>query len=91
LSPLFAAIAEDGPGVGEQEVRRIAVPTLVLGTRIDVIHPLKFAEQLAAKIPGAQFAEITPKATDRTRYVAEFRARLTQFLSGLAHAEGYAV
>lgn len=91
LSPLFAAIAEDGPGVGEQEVRRIAVPTLVVGTRIDVIHPLKFAEQLAAKIPGAQFAEITPKATDRTRYVADFRARLTQFLSGLAHAEGYAV
>jgi pimeloyl-ACP methyl ester carboxylesterase len=91
LSPLFAAIAEDGPGVGEQEVSRIALPTLVLGTRIDAIHPLKFAEQLAATIAGAQFVEITPKATDRTRYVAEFRARLSQFLSGLARAEGYGV
>jgi pimeloyl-ACP methyl ester carboxylesterase len=90
LSPLFAAIAADGPDVDEQEASRIALPTLVLGTRIDVIHPLQYAEQLAARIAGAQFAEITPKATDRTRYVAEFRARLTQFLSGLAHAEGYA-
>jgi pimeloyl-ACP methyl ester carboxylesterase len=89
-SPLFAAIAEDGPGVDEPAVRRLALPALVLGTRLDVIHPLSFAEQVAAKIAGAQFAEITPKATDRARYVAEFRARLTQFLSGLARAEGYA-
>jgi len=89
LSPLFAAIAEDGPGVDGADVGRIALPTLVLGTRIDAVHPLKFAELLAAKIAGAQFAEITPKAMDRGRYVAEFRARLTLFLSGLAHAEGY--
>jgi hypothetical protein len=88
---LFAAIAEDGPGVDEQEVGRIALPTLVLGTRLDVIHPLSFAEQLAGTIAGAQLAEMTPKTTDRARYVAEFRARLTQFLSGLAHAEGYGI
>jgi pimeloyl-ACP methyl ester carboxylesterase len=90
LAALLAAIAGDGPDVSEAEVRRISVPTLVLGTGIDVIHPLDFARQLAARISGARFAEITAKTTDRTRYVGEFRAALARFLSGLARMEGTA-
>jgi len=34
--------------------------------------------------------EITPKTTDRPRYVQEFRAALQDFLSGLARKEGNA-
>jgi len=90
LALLLAAIAEDGPGVSEAEVRRISVPTLVLGTGIDAVHPLDFARLLAARVPGARFLEIAPKATDRPRYVQEFRVALAQFLSGLARTEGNA-
>ena len=90
LALLLAAIAEDGPGVSETDVRRISVPTLVLGTAIDAVHPLDFALQLATRIPGARFLEITPKATARPRYVQEFRAALGQFLSGLERTEGNA-
>lgn len=90
LAALLAAIAGDGPDVSEAEVRRIPVPTLVLGTGIDAIHPLDFARQLADRISGATFAEITPKTTDRARYVDEFRATLARFLSGLARMEGTA-
>lgn len=78
---LLATIASDGPGVSEAEVRTIAVPTLVIGHKIDAVHPLEFAQTLASMIAGSQFVEITPKATDKPRYVAEFRANVAQFLS----------
>jgi pimeloyl-ACP methyl ester carboxylesterase len=90
LAPLLKAIAASGPDVSETEVGRIAVPTLVLGTGLDLVHPLDFARRLAAQIAGAQFVEITPKATDRALYVREFRAALAQFLASLAQKEGNA-
>lgn len=78
---LLETIAVDGPGVSEAEVRSIAAPTLVLGHKIDAVHPLEFAQTLASKIAGSQFAEITPKATDKPKHVAEFRNHVAQFLS----------
>lgn len=78
---LLAAIAGDGPGVNEAGVRAIAVPTLIIGHKIDAVHPLEFARTLASKIAGSQFVEITPKATDKPRHVAEFRANVAQFLT----------
>ena len=78
---LLATIAGDGPGVNEAEVRAIAVPTLIIGHKIDAVHPLEFARTLASKIAGSQFVEITPKATDKPRHVAEFRTNVAQFLS----------
>ena len=77
---LLQAISADGPGVSEQEVRAIRVPTLVLGTDRDLIHPLAHAEALAALIPGARLTAITSKAESRVRYVADFRATLHSFL-----------
>lgn len=81
---LLTAIAADGPGVSEEEVRAIRVPTLVVGHDRDAIHPLAHARALAAAIPGARLAEITPKATDKARYVADFRHALSSFLSEFA-------
>jgi pimeloyl-ACP methyl ester carboxylesterase len=90
LAPLLKAIAAGGSDVTEAEVRRISVPTLVLGTQRDLVHPLDYARALAAQIAGAQCVEITPKATDRSLYVREFRAALAQFLASLAGREGNA-
>lgn len=78
---LLSAIAADGPGVSEAEVRAIAVPALVLGHKIDLVHPLEFAKNLASMITGSQFVEITPKATDKPRHIADFRKHVAQFLS----------
>ena len=83
---LIAAISADGPGVTEQDIRALKVPTLVLGNAIDWIHPLAYAHQLTARIPGARFIEITPKATDKPRHVAEFQAAVREFL--LTGAQG---
>lgn len=80
---LLSAIAADGPGVTERQVHDIAVPTLVIGHGRDLAHPLACAARLAALIPGARLIEITPKATDKAAYLAEFRQALVEFLSTL--------
>ncbi len=77
---LLGSIARDGPGVTESEARSIAVPTIVIGTSEDTIHPLTFAEALAAMVPGARFVRITSKSVDPARHAAEFRDTLSVFL-----------
>jgi pimeloyl-ACP methyl ester carboxylesterase len=77
---LLGAIAADGPGVSEDAARRIAIPTLVIGCGQDTVHPLALAAKLASAIPGATLVEVTSKAVDRARYVAESRAAISAFL-----------
>lgn len=80
---LLTAISSDGPGVTEEDVRRIAVPTLVIGHDRDAIHPLALALALADLIPAARFVQITPKAENRTHYVDDFRFAMGRFLQEL--------
>jgi pimeloyl-ACP methyl ester carboxylesterase len=80
---LLKAIAGDGAGVTEAEIRAIHVPTLVIGHGRDLAHPLALAEALASMIPSARLVEIAPKATDKAAYLREFRAALAAFLAGL--------
>jgi pimeloyl-ACP methyl ester carboxylesterase len=77
---LLQQISADGPGVTEQDVRAIRVPALVIGTVRDAIHPLSHAQALADLIPGASLAQITAKADNRSRFVAEFQSTLSTFL-----------
>jgi pimeloyl-ACP methyl ester carboxylesterase len=81
VSSLLAAIAADGPGVTEAEVRAIKVATLVIGNGQDYIHPMAHAEWLTTNIKDAKLVEITTKAADKARYVAEFETALAAFLS----------
>ncbi|MGL4488723.1 MAG: alpha/beta fold hydrolase [Rhizobiaceae bacterium] len=83
LARLLAAIAADGPGVTQADVRTVSVPTLVIGTGQDYIHPLSHAEWLAQNITHAQLVEITSKVVDKTKYVTEFKAALAAFLNAL--------
>lgn len=80
---LLCRISADGPGVTEQEIRALSVPTLVIGNDNDRVHPLAFTETLADWIPNARLAHITPKATDADQYCNEFRAALATFLKEL--------
>ncbi|BCP53415.1 esterase [Kaistia sp. 32K] len=77
---LLGDIAADGPGVTEAEAAALSMPTLVIGHGVDHAHPLGHAQRLAATIPGARLVEIAPKATDKPRHIAEFRAALDDFL-----------
>jgi pimeloyl-ACP methyl ester carboxylesterase len=77
---LLTAIAGDGPGVSERDVRAIGAPTLVIGNAIDHVHPLAHARALASAIPGAAFFEIAAKALDKPRHLTELRAAIGAFL-----------
>lgn len=83
-SALLTRIAADGPGVSASEVETLGLPTLVIGQARDPLHPLAYAESLAAMITGARFERITPKAESRERYVTDFRAVLARFLTELS-------
>lgn len=80
---LLTAISADGPGVDESEVRALTIPTLVIGTDQDFIHPLSYAQILAGLIPAATFKTITSKAVSRDLYVSDLHAAMTQFLEEL--------
>jgi pimeloyl-ACP methyl ester carboxylesterase len=83
-SALLRAIAADGPGVSETEAREISVPTLVIGTKLDVIHPFALAQTLASLIPRSRLVEVAPKSQDGARYVHDVSAALASFLSEFA-------
>ena len=80
---LLIRISADGPGVNENDLGRLSIPTLIIGHQQDHIHPIGYAKALATLIPGAIFAEITPKAQDPAAYRADFQAALARFLEGL--------
>lgn len=80
---LLSRIAVDGPGVTRAQVAALTLPTLAIGQRLDHVHPLAYAEELAATIPGAALVEVTPRTTDADRHVREVRSALARFLSSL--------
>lgn len=80
FAEVMQAIANDGPGVTQAEAAGLAIPTLVIGSGIDLVHPLATARELAETIANAGFAEVTPKATDKDRHFAEIRAAIGGFL-----------
>jgi pimeloyl-ACP methyl ester carboxylesterase len=80
---LLCRISEDGPGVTEEQIRNISLPTLVIGHERDHVHPISYAQTLAEWIPNARFVEITPKADSLEAYRNDFRSALTKFLENL--------
>jgi len=80
FAEVMQAIANDGPGVTRAEAAGLAIPTLVIGSGIDLVHPLAAARSLADAIPDAAFVEVTPKAADKDRHFAEIRAAIGAFL-----------
>jgi pimeloyl-ACP methyl ester carboxylesterase len=77
---LLVRISASGPGVTPAQIRNIQVPTLVLATARDFVHPIPMARELAALIPNAQYVELTPKSANRAQYLDDFRAAISSFL-----------
>lgn len=73
-------IPGDAPCASLQELKSVAVPALVMANRQDPIHPYEFGPILAQAIPGAELAELTPKAQSKERHAADVQRLLTDFL-----------
>ena len=80
FAEVMQEIANDGPGVTQAAAARLAIPSLVIGSDIDLVHPLATARELGETIPDAAFVQVTPKAADKDRHFAEIRAAIGGFL-----------
>lgn len=70
----------DAPSRDRQPWTQIAVPTLVIATRHDPVHPFEMGETLARLIPFARLQEVTAKSVDAGRHEEVVRAVLKEFL-----------
>ena len=83
---LLTRISASGPGVDEDDLRRLDIRVLVIGTDDDLIHPMDHARALADLIPGAKLVKITSKVRDAGAYRSEFRAALCEYTKDLTDA-----
>lgn len=74
-------IPRDAPCRDLAELATISVPTLVMACRQDPIHPFEYGQQIAGRIPQAEFRELTPKSVSLDEYAAQVQQALTEFLT----------
>ena len=74
------------PGDDLRRATQIKVPTLVLAAPGDPIHPLSYAREIAAAIPGSTYIELAPKQLDDGPHIQEVNAYLLQFLNDFSIA-----
>lgn len=74
-------IPHDCPSHEREGWSAVSVPTIVLGTRQDPIHPWGFAETTARYIPGSELVELTPKSWSLERHAADFQAAVDDFFT----------
>ena len=73
-------IIKDTPSRDRREWDAIRVPTLILANPLDPIHPYEFGEELARRIPRAEFRELTAKSVSLELHVADLQRYLGDFL-----------
>ncbi|MEI6799176.1 MAG: alpha/beta hydrolase [Pseudomonadota bacterium] len=81
---LLQSIPQDGPGVTLAQIGALTLPTLVLTTGQDYVHPAAYGAELAKLIPHAILTDLPAKGQDKPAHVSAFRAALAQFLGALA-------
>jgi pimeloyl-ACP methyl ester carboxylesterase len=70
-------------GLDLQSAATINVPTLIMATPDDPIHPLSFAEALAGAIPHASFVKLEPKRLNDGPHIEEVNSQIAQFLNSV--------
>lgn len=79
----FERMPLDAPSRDRRQWQKITVPTLVIVTRHDPVHPFEMGQEMASLIPGAQLLAVTAKSVDVAKHEAEVRKGLRSFLKGL--------
>jgi pimeloyl-ACP methyl ester carboxylesterase len=73
-------VPNDTPNRDAAELGAVAVPTLVLANRQDVIHPFTYGEALAQAIRRAELHELTPKSVSKERHTEDVQRLVGDFL-----------
>ena len=67
------------PGTGPWP--QLTLPTLVIGTDCDPVHPFACAEAWAQALPAATLRRVTPKTEDEGRHAEDVATAIDDFLS----------
>jgi pimeloyl-ACP methyl ester carboxylesterase len=78
--PRFWYIPQSVPFSDMAQLTQIHVPTLILATQDDPVHPFSFGKALAKAIPHAEFVEIISKSRNPTLHEAQTQQAITEFL-----------
>ena len=70
-------------GLDLQSAATVNVPTLIMATPDDPIHPLSFAEALAGAIAHASFVKLGPKRLNDGPHIEEVNSQIAQFLDSV--------
>lgn len=73
-------VPHDAPCREREELSSLRLPTLVMGNRLDPIHPWEFAEALAGLIPNAELVPLTPKSWGAERHADDVKHAIDDFL-----------
>ena len=82
-------IITDSPHPDRRAWSSVKVPTLVMGNRLDPIHPFNYAEEIARAIPGAELCEIASKSVSLEEHQADVRSFLADFLRPLGASQAH--
>jgi pimeloyl-ACP methyl ester carboxylesterase len=80
---LLSTIPSDSPGIDAEMIAGIQVPTLLIGTDQDFVHPFAYSERLQQILPHATLQRITSKSINKDQYKLDFREALGRFLNGM--------
>lgn len=78
----FARLSADIPFANATFLETLRVPTLVVATRLDPVHPYEYGTFLAGRIPGAEFVEVTAKSVSENEHRRQLQAAVDKFLAG---------
>lgn len=62
------------------QISAIRLPTLVISTKIDPVHPFEYGQCLAALIPDAIFKEATAKSINVEKHLSESEKSICSFI-----------
>jgi pimeloyl-ACP methyl ester carboxylesterase len=79
-APKLERIIRDAPHPDRNLWSTLRVPVLILGNRLDPVHPFEYAEELARAIPGAELREITSKSVSVEQHGADVQQAIEEFL-----------
>jgi pimeloyl-ACP methyl ester carboxylesterase len=79
-STILRLLPFDRPLPDLQKCQEIAIPTLVIGNRLDPVHPWEFAERLKLGIPTASLVEVPSKSINLNEHKRAARDSIAQFL-----------
>ncbi len=71
------------PGLDLESAATVRVPTLIMATPNDPIHPFSFAHALAGAIPGASLRRLAPKQLNGGPHIREVNSHVIPFLNSV--------